>query len=469
MLDAFKHIVLTDADGAFGVLFVACTCVLRGLLGCMVATPGVATLYDARFCFPGKGTASPLTEKIPKHGRAICGALRRDRAGFWLEAFAHFQSTIGVSEVISPKIGKLHDDVTKAAERVRAITNGPMDDDMVEIVCGLFGQSASLMSWWKRSLRDGACDDAEKSLGDLANISFDHTLRVGFTWSGAIKVCTAMKAMLVAGVAVDEVLQQKICDELLQWESATTNRALIDLCKEVTSRPTTTNMDKLTQLLPDTFTPDLHHHLTCATPFVWKWMAENDTLPVAGASLLLKIAKSPDEMAWKSYCEAVVLVDVTKDLLDDVVFGDPQRAALVDQHAKAVGGYKEACRSKVRFQDAAVQGLYEKACTHGNDFLLPKCKDFLQPHVKQTVEHLVQQLKVKVGILGNVNGGGLGADVWSSALDSLTPEKILEQTEEQILLVAESTILKMKAGELEKALVAAEEAHLDNCNRVVVG
>ena len=78
--------VESDSAG-FLPLFHACTRVLRGLRGVLSSALGVSTLDGVRFVFPGNATQAEIMTLVPKHGRALVGALRRDRSGWWQTAY----------------------------------------------------------------------------------------------------------------------------------------------------------------------------------------------------------------------------------------------------------------------------------------------------------------------------------------------------------------------------------------------
>ena len=53
---------------------------------------------------------------------------------------------------------------------------------------------------WKTTLRDGACEEAERSLAQLANLTFDRCIAIGLAWSGGVKLCKAIQLMFTKGL-----------------------------------------------------------------------------------------------------------------------------------------------------------------------------------------------------------------------------------------------------------------------------
>ena len=67
--------------------------VFRGLFGLLDCRPGVASLADVRYIMPDNATTASLSQDIPKFGRALVSATRKDRCSVFVKALDEFQST----------------------------------------------------------------------------------------------------------------------------------------------------------------------------------------------------------------------------------------------------------------------------------------------------------------------------------------------------------------------------------------
>ena len=73
----------------------------RALLALVAPKAGTATLVDMRYVFPKNATTAVILTDIPKQGRSLLAALKKDRSGFWQPAMQHFLSCIGSMEQIA--------------------------------------------------------------------------------------------------------------------------------------------------------------------------------------------------------------------------------------------------------------------------------------------------------------------------------------------------------------------------------
>ena len=92
----------------------------KGLLALASPVPGLGQLSDVEYVMPSNATEAPINREIPRYGRSLVSALRKDVGGFWKGSLREFQATIGCVEQCLPTFKAFEKDIQEFVKKLPA-------------------------------------------------------------------------------------------------------------------------------------------------------------------------------------------------------------------------------------------------------------------------------------------------------------------------------------------------------------
>ena len=185
---------------------------LRAMKAILCPEPCDVDLEDVCYILPKHYTQCLITSEIPLHGKSLNSALRKDRAGLWMDGKKDFEQTIG------PMMMYRGDYFT-----VEALV-GRMEatDDCVELASELvivFEALDNLATEAEASLRKGALLKIKSRVTDKAKVVFKWSEEKGCT-EETLKLLRCFADFGGHGHFTSNTLKTRISDVLLNWQSA---------------------------------------------------------------------------------------------------------------------------------------------------------------------------------------------------------------------------------------------------------
>ena len=220
--------------------------VFRGLFGLLDARPGVASLADVRYIMPDNATTAGVIQDIPKFGRALVSATRKDRCSVFVKALDEFQSTIGMAQSIAED----HKRLVQQTEDLFADLEGQQNFNRG------FGSAATWLeevyqkaTEWKPSLREGALtgllDGALALVRRMVAVLSNKGCHPDVP--GILEFHKGLRDVLT--LCQDAQLLQQVSDTILQLECTHASANIDDLIKTITAECSLPSIKQLAIIL----------------------------------------------------------------------------------------------------------------------------------------------------------------------------------------------------------------------------
>ena len=210
----------------FQLTFDTVVSVVKAIWQLLNPEPGIATIDDVQLIFPVNATTSPLVQHLPKIGRALVAAFRKDPCNVWKDAHTRYQECVGPLEAAVTEYSQLKNDLQASIIYMEEISGIPVPDHAIaeqaaKSHTSVTEQVLEKVPGWQKSLPAGSCNVLVQRFGRLTDSAFHCLLAKGLDWVHAQSVLDAIKKGLP--LVDDAGLTATISDQLLDWASSDTD------------------------------------------------------------------------------------------------------------------------------------------------------------------------------------------------------------------------------------------------------
>ena len=461
----------------FGPVVRGCIKMMRGILGLASPTPGRASLSDVQYILPANASTSQLVLDLAGGpGRALISLLRKDKGIVWREAESQFQLTIGFAESIQSEYMQLEFQLGQVLQALQLkvkphgvpIRKELLTESIVKTIMNLFEAYGKVFRYWEEGLREDALEEMTDLFNCLATNVFEYAhqnfevSKDQVSWFAPM--ISALK--LVLPCLKNELLLQAVADVALQCTAKVSNTNLEDVLDKLATSVDMHTFRQLVHLLMVRSQEDLPDALAARIRGLF-WVIAGFCV---GSDVCWEAGRNDDGTTCEDgftlaafYCSRMANVN------DQVLFGtamgaaskcvksydavDPVAApvtvfANVHQASTDAKLFKEAVTA-CKLEDPALGPISSNLQRKILPFVNEQMRRVLRPCIQSCLQGLADGVVESITLLNKSCCGVVGGLSWS--VGKLDATSILDH--------AACTLLKFPAGNLDKLISDATEAH----------
>ena len=327
----------------FRQCFEGCKLALHGILSLVNATPGFGSLEAVNYVVPRNATSAPIMVDIPRQGRAIVSAIRKDKPDYWRISVADFKDTVGPSEAAAQDIMPMMQDVQHCNALLR---NMPVpSEDSLKKVQGCVVKVARAMPDWIATLRPGAVRDLQTETCAMVHALFSWCKTHGhIDHSATYKVLKDIVPHLD-----DDALVAEIGDAALSHGLVLTSNRVVALVAAIEGLTNLRDLNDLAGVLAGKpqLNADANGQCRKVCGLVIRWFGEhradsgeeNLFSKVSGAADCMHVtAATPGEQEFARFAKTLAKAQSSSQEFvfppHDDAFSDSGKEAVVNEHSK---------------------------------------------------------------------------------------------------------------------------------------